>query len=101
MRVLPRNRTQPAHLPKQPLDDLIAAAQIAWQKLAGFFSEIEQNCPGLEHGYWLAANRRVIIDDCGHAVVGRECEKLRLELVTDAYVHRDHGIFEPGLFAKE
>src|SRR5260370_29226485 len=51
MRVLPRHRTQPAHLPKQPLDDLIAAAQIAWQKLAGFFSEIEHNCPGLEHGY--------------------------------------------------
>ena len=69
--ILAEHRPQPAHLPKEPLHDLRAAAQIGGQKLAGLLSEILKNSTGLEDADRLAAASRFVVDDRRNAVVGR------------------------------
>jgi hypothetical protein len=39
----------------------------------------------------------MMIDDRGHAVVGRDRQEVRLELFTLGNIHRDHGVWEAAL----
>ena len=88
MMVLAEHRAETAHLPHQPLDHIEALAQIGGQELAGLLRQIDQDRTGFEDLHRRAAVGGLLVDDRRHAVVRRECKKLRLELVTGADVDR-------------
>jgi hypothetical protein len=81
-------------LPKEPLHDLRAAAQIGGKKLAGLLSEILKNSTGLEDADRLAADGRIVVDDRRNAVVGRNRQKLRRKLLSLTDVDR-YGAWRP------
>ena len=100
MIVLAGHRTEPAHLPEQPLEHLVARAQILAEELAGLFREVEQDRARLENRDRLAAVGRRVIDDGGNAVVRRYRQKVRLELFAFADVDWDNIVLQSGLFEK-
>ena len=93
---LPGHRPEPAHLPEQPLLDLHAGPLVGRIELAGLAAEILQDGARLEHRDRLAA-RAVGIDDRRHAVVRRDRQELRLELVAPADVDGLDLVGEPAL----
>ncbi len=101
MVVLPGHRPEPAHLPEQPLHALGAAAQVGRQEFAGLLGEIEQDGAGLEHRERRAAARRIVIDDGGDAVIGRDFQELAIELFAFSDVDRNDFILKPRLFEED
>src|SRR5262249_7904998 len=95
--VLPAHRAKAAHLPEEPLDGLVALARVGRKELAGLLGEIEQHGARFEHRDGLAAALRLVIDQRRNAVVRRNRQKLRLELLALADVHRNDLVLEPGL----
>src|SRR5215471_6434925 len=93
---LPRLGAEIGHLPEQPLVDFDAAALVPRIEFSGLAAEILQNRAGLEDRDRPAVGA-VVIDDRRHAVVGRDGQKLRLELVALGDVDRDHGVREGAL----
>ncbi len=79
----------------QPLLDLDAAALVPRIESAGLAAEILQDRAGLEDRDRPAA-RTVVIDDRRHAVVGRDRQEFRLELIAARDVDRDHGVGQPA-----
>ena len=79
------------HLPEQPLVDFDATALVLRIELSGLAAEILQNCAGLEDRDRLAV-RAIIIDDRQHAIVGRDCQEVRLELIALGNIDRDHRV---------
>src|SRR6266446_7994263 len=98
--VLPRHRAEPAHLPERPLNRVVTAVDIGRQEFSGLLREIQQHRAGFEDRDRLAAALRFMIDHRGNAVVRRDRQKLRLELVALADIDRENLVFEPGLFEK-
>ncbi len=101
MMVLPGHGPEPAHLPEQPLKNVGPPAQITRHELAGLLREINQDGAGLEHADRRAAPRGIMVDDRGHAVVRRNPEELRPELLARADVHRDDPVRGAGLFEED
>ncbi|MBA7484260.1 hypothetical protein ES707_19784 [subsurface metagenome] len=95
--VLSRHRPEAAHLPERPLDHVIAGMKIGGQELAGLLAEVKQHRAGLEDRDRLAAALRFVIDHRGDAVVRRDLQKVRLELLALADLDRDHLVRQPGL----
>src|SRR3974390_536851 len=93
---LPGHRTQSTHLPEEPLVDLDAAALVLRIEFAGLAAEILQDRTGLEDRDRPIA-RTVRVDDRRHAIVRRNLEEFRLELLPLCDVHRDHLVGEPAL----
>ena len=93
---LPCLGTEVGHLPEQPLLDLDAAALVPRIEFSGLAAEILQDRAGLEDRDRPAVGT-VVIDDGRHTVVGRDRQKLRLELVALGDVDRDHGVREGAL----
>ncbi len=89
MMVLPRHRPEAAHLPEQPLDRLGPAAQIGGEEFSFLFSQIQQDSAGFEDRDRRAAVGRRLIDDRGDAVVRRDLEEFRLELLAGADADRE------------
>src|SRR6478609_3396828 len=93
---LPGLGTEIGHLPEQPLIDLDAPALVMGIELPGLAAEILENGTRLEDRDRLAV-RAVVVDDRRHAIVGRDRQELRLELLTLGYVHGDHSVREATL----
>src|SRR3984957_6775266 len=98
--VLARHRPEPAHLPERPLQGVVTAVDIGGKKLSGLLGEIEQHRAGFEDRDRLAAAFRLVIDHRGNAVVRRDRQKLRLELIALADIDRENLVSQPGLFEK-
>src|SRR5216684_4050098 len=98
--VLPRHRTEPAHLPERPLNRVVTAVDVGGKEFSGLLRQIQQHRAGFEDRNRLAAALRLMIEHCGNAVVGRDRQKLRLELVALADVDRENLVLQPGLFQK-
>src|SRR6266436_5218403 len=98
--VLPRHRTEPAHLPERPLNRVVTAVDVGRKEFAGLLRQIQQHRAGFEDRNRLAAALRLMIEHRGNAVVGRDRQKLRLELVALADVDRENLVFQPSLFQK-
>ena len=96
MVALARLRAEIGHLPEQPLIDLDAGALAGRIEFAGLAAEILQDRAGLEDRDRPAAGP-ARIDDRRHAVVGRDRQKLRLELVAARDVERDDAVRQPAL----
>src|SRR5262249_17191199 len=97
MMVLAGHRAEPAHLPEEPLQHLGAAAEIARDEAAGLLGEIEKYGARFEERDRRTAIRRRVIDDRRNAVVGRDFQELRLELVTGTDVDGEDAVGEAGL----
>ncbi|MPM89698.1 hypothetical protein SDC9_136810 [bioreactor metagenome] len=95
--VLPGHGAQAAHLPEQPLNGLVAPAQILGDELLGLVGKIQQDRAGLEHRNRRAAIRWRLIDDGRDAVVGRDFQKVRSKLLAPADVDRMDLVGQPGL----
>src|SRR5262249_52677902 len=95
--VLPAHRPKAAHLPEQPLDGLVALARVGGEELAGLLGEIDQHRARFEHRDRLAAVLRLVVDQRRNAVVGRDRQELRLELLALADVDRNDLVLESGL----
>ena len=95
------HRPEPAHLPERPLQRVVAAVEIGGQKLAGLLGEILQHRAGLEDRDRLAAALWLVIDHRRNAVVRRDREELRLELIALADIDRENLVLQPGLFQKD
>jgi hypothetical protein len=98
--ILPKHRSETAHLPEQPFHDFGAPAQVGWQKLGGLFRKILQNSPGLENVQRSVAVRRLMIHDGGNAIVRRDREKIRRELFTRSDIHWLDVVGQTGFFQK-
>ena len=94
---LSRHRAEPADLPVQPLLDRDAGALLARIEFSGFAAEILQDRAGFEDRDRPPA-RTGGIDDRRHAVVRRNRQKLRRELLALRNVDRPHDIGQPALF---
>ena len=81
MPVLAGHRPQAAHLPHQPLQGCVPAAQVGGQKAPGLLRQIDQDRAAFEHRYRRAAARRIVVDDGRHAIVRADREELRTELL--------------------
>ncbi len=99
--VLAGHRPEPAHLPEQPLDRFGAASHVARDELAGLVGEIEQDRARFEHRDRLAAAGGRVVDQRRDAVVGRHRQKVRLELLALADVHRLDVVGEAGLLEED
>jgi len=88
MVVLSGHRSQPAHLPEQPLRHGLPTADVLRQEAAGLLGEVQEDGARLEQADWLAAIARCGIDDRRHSVVRRDGEKVGLELIAGADVDR-------------
>src|SRR3954466_10039972 len=84
------------HLPEQPLIDCDTSAFVIGVEPAGLAAEILQDCTRLENRYGATA-RTIRIDDRGHAVVRRDLEKIRLELLALGNVDRYDVIGQTAL----
>src|SRR3954464_3430080 len=93
---LPGLGTEIGHLPEQPLIDFDAPALVMGIEPPGLAAEILENGTRLEDRDRLAV-RPTVVDDRRHAIVGRDRQELRLELLTLGYVHRDHCVREAAL----
>jgi hypothetical protein len=98
--ILPGHRTQAAHLPEEPLQHLEAAAQVFRQELAGPLGEIKQDRAGLEDAHGRAAAGRILVEHRRHAVVGRDAEKIGLELLAFADVDAVKLVRKSGFLEK-
>ena len=98
MAVLPRHGPQAAHLPHQPLQHLIAAAQIGGQKAPRFFSQVLQNRATLKHRHWRAASSGSVVNDGRHAVVRADGQKRWRKLLSLANVDGHKVIRQAALF---
>src|SRR5204863_4194350 len=95
--VLSGHGAEIAHLPEQPLDALGAPAQLARQEPAGFLRKIEQYRAGLEQRNRLAAIGRFMIDNRGDAIIRRNDEEMRFELLSLADVHGNDVVGKASL----
>ena len=95
MIVLAEHGTEPAHLPHQPLLDLDAATLILGIELSGLATEVKQNGARLEYRD-RSTVRTFGIDDRRHAVVGRDCEKFRVELIALPDIDEMQLVREPA-----
>ena len=97
--ILPSHRTEPAHLPHQPLIDrqLIAVGRTI--EFSGLAREILQDCAAFEEGERRAV-RAVVIDDRWHAVVGRYFQKIGFELIAFADVHQMRALANAHLLKR-
>src|SRR5262245_6565074 len=93
---LAEHRPDVAHLEHGPLHHLPALAQVLGQEAAGLRREVEQHRARLGERERLAV-RAVGVDHRRHLVVRRDLEEIRLELVADADVDRDHAVRRAGL----
>src|SRR5437667_281672 len=84
-------------LPGDPLEHLVPAADVARQEPARLLGEVLENRGALEDRQRIAAARRIVVDDRRHAVVRREPQEARRELLAPADVHRLHGVREAAL----
>jgi len=84
------------HLPEQPLVDFDAATLVLRIELPGLAAEILQDGAGLEDRDRLAV-RAPVIDDRRHAVVGRDRQELRLELIAPGNIDRNDGVRKRAL----
>ena len=100
MMVLPGHRPESAHLPERPLDRVVTAVDVGGQEFSGLLGEIQQHRAGFEDRDRFASAPRLVIDHRGNAVVRRDRQKLRLELIALADVDREDLVFQPGLFEK-
>jgi hypothetical protein len=66
----------------------------------GINFQIEQHRAGFENRDRLAPTLRLVIHHCRYAIVGRDRQELRLELISLADVDRENFILQPGLFEK-
>src|SRR5260370_4238433 len=101
MVLLPGNRPEPAHLPEQPLQHLEAAAQILWQELAGLLAGIDEDGARFEHADRRPAARRFVVDHGGHAIVRRDLEEIRLELLALADIDAVKLVRQPCLLEEQ
>src|SRR5882762_3931110 len=70
------------HLEHHPLDSLVAAGHVFGEELAAFFSEIEENCTGLEQGQ-RPAQGTIRVDDGWDLVVRAKGLKFRRHLIVE------------------
>src|SRR5579883_2687213 len=101
MMVLPGHRPEPAHLPEQPLQHVEAAAQILGQELARLLCEIDEDGARFEDAHRRAAAGRIVVDDRRYAIVRRDLEEVRLELVALADIDAVDLVGKPGLLEKQ
>ncbi|CFM29709.1 Uncharacterised protein [Bordetella pertussis] len=99
--VLAGHGAQSAHLPEQPLQHVGAPAQVGGDELAGLLGQVQQDGAGLEQRDRRAAIGRRLIDDGRDAVVGRDGQEFRLELLALADVDGVYAVRQAGLFEKE
>ena len=99
--ILPRHRTEPTHLPEQPLQHFGPAAQVCRNELAGLVGQIEQDGAGFEQRQRRTAVGRRVIDDRRNAVVGCNREEGGRELLAGADIDRNDPVRQPALFQKK
>ena len=86
--ILSRHRAEVPHLPEHPLDAVQARAPLMGDEPAGLVGEVDQDRARFEHRQRRSAIGRRLIDDAGDAVVGRDLQECRSELLALADVHR-------------
>src|SRR6202049_4836415 len=97
---LTEHRADAAHLEHYPFEAFVAAERILRDQFAtSLFREINQDRRRFKERERLAA-RAVGVDDRRNAVVCRDLQELRLELVAGANIDRDHLVFESDLFER-
>ena len=101
MMVLTGHRSKTTHLPEQPFHHRLAFTYVTWQELSGFFRQVLQDCTGFKHGNVFTPICRIMIDDGGHAVIWREGEKFRFELVTCTDIDRHNLVIQAGFFKEQ
>jgi len=79
----------------------LTATQILGQELPGLLREVQQDRAGLEQRQRLAAIGWLMIDDGRNAIVRRDLQEVRLELLALADVDRVHVVAQAGLFEKQ
>jgi hypothetical protein len=82
MVILSSHRTQAAHLPEQPLKNIVALTQVGGNIFSGLVRQVEKNGARLEYGNRFAAVCWFRVDDGRDAVVRRDVEKRGRELLT-------------------
>jgi hypothetical protein len=80
------------HLPHDPLNGFVTAAQIGRQEAAVLLRQVHHDRPALEHAHRVPATWRVVIDQGRHAIVRRDSQEFRLELVAAADMAGDDPI---------
>lgn len=68
------------------------SARVGGNEAADLLGEIEQYRTRLEERERRATAGRLVVDDGGYAVVGRDREEPGAELLTAAEIHRDHAV---------
>src|SRR5258708_12337630 len=86
--VVPRNRSQAAHLPEQPLQGLDPPCQICRDEAPRLLGEVEQYRARFEHRDRRFPFRGRVVDQRRDAVIRRDAQEIGLELLTPADVHR-------------
>jgi len=76
----------------------VAAVEIGGQELSGLLGEIQQDRPGLEDRDRLGPALRLVVEDGGDAVVRRDLQEFRIELIALADVDRKDPVRKIGLF---
>ncbi len=93
---LAEHRADAAHLEHQPLERLVAAAQVGGQKAAGLGGEVDEDRARFEQRDRPSV-RAVGIDDRRDLVVRADGQEFRLELVAGADVDRDGTVGQAAL----
>src|SRR5690242_5997222 len=91
------HRSQPAHLPEQPLIDFAPRTLVRRIKLSGLATEILQDRAELEDRN-RAPTRSLRINDRRHAIVRSDRQEIRIELLALRNVHRLEHIGQAALF---
>ncbi len=97
---LAKDRAAVRHLPHKPLVDGNALAQVGGIQPTEFFTQVGQDRTGLEDRDRLATGP-LGIDDRWDAVVGRNRQELRLELVTPADVYEMRRVRDAQLLQRD
>ena len=100
MMVLTGHRTEPTHLPEQPLGNLDLAPKVGGNELSGLLGQIKKDGARFEHRDRFTAVLWLAIDNRRNAIVGRDRKELWFELIAFTDVHRNDRVRKAGLFEK-
>src|SRR5208283_3112672 len=101
MMVLAGHWAKAANLPEKPFERRDPPAQIPWQKFTRLFGKIEEDGARFENRHRGATVAGILINDRWNAIIGRNRQKFRLELVPSAEVDRMDRVGKSRLFEEQ